>query len=384
MANNGNVAAPNVLVLGGVGFIGRNVVHYLVKNSLANKIVVVDKVIPQMGWLCPEHKESLDKVQFKHANLINPKSVANVFHLDDGEKFDFVINCAAESKLGQSEAVYREGIYRLSCNCAREAARQGVQRYIEMSTAQISSHDKKAASEEAHSSDPRTMQSRQKQEVEQELSDITGLNYIIVRPALVYGRGDRTGLTSRLVLAGVYKQLHEPMQMLWSKDFKMNTVHVEDVARATWHLCCHGTNGEVYNLADKGDTTQGKIGDIINELFDIRSEYLGTFASTFAKYNISEILEEVNEKHMVPWSEACTRDFICNTPLTPYIDKEVLLGKQLPVDGSKIESTGFQYLHPSLTQDSLKQVLDEYVAMGLYPSSLVGKSLGAESSSRHS
>ncbi len=38
--------------------------------------------------------------------------------------------------------VYRDGIYKLSMNCAREAARQGVRKYIEISTAQMYSTDK--------------------------------------------------------------------------------------------------------------------------------------------------------------------------------------------------------------------------------------------------
>ena len=36
----------------------------------------------------------------------------------------------------------------------------------------------------------------------------------------------------------------------------MNTVHVKDVCRALWHLKDHGENKEVYNLADKTDTSE--------------------------------------------------------------------------------------------------------------------------------
>jgi len=38
--------------------------------------------------------------------------------------------------------VYADGIYKLSCNCAREAARFQVRRYVELSTAQMASSDK--------------------------------------------------------------------------------------------------------------------------------------------------------------------------------------------------------------------------------------------------
>lgn len=39
----------------------------------------------------------------------------------------------------------------------------------------------------------------------------------------------------------------------------MNTVHVYDVVRAVWHLCRHGARSEVYNLADKGDTSMSEM-----------------------------------------------------------------------------------------------------------------------------
>jgi len=46
--------------------------------------------------------------------------------------------------------------------------------------------------------------------------------------------------------------------MLWTRDYKLCTVHVHDVVRAIWHLCYHGNVGDVYNLADKGDTSASR------------------------------------------------------------------------------------------------------------------------------
>jgi nucleoside-diphosphate-sugar epimerase len=250
MAENGNIPSkPNVLVLGGVGFVGRNLVHYLVTNSLADKIVVADKVMPQMAWLNADHQASFSQVEFRHTNLINPKSVAVLF--DSEVKFDFVINCAAETKLGQSTEVYKDGIYKLSCNCAHEAAKHNIQRYVELSTALMQSSDKKPITEDC-TCEPWMARAQHKWDVERELSSITDLNYVIVRPAIVYGIGDRSGLTPRLVLGAIYKYLDEPMQMLWTRDYKLSTVHVHDVARALWHVCTHGSRGDVFNLADKG------------------------------------------------------------------------------------------------------------------------------------
>jgi len=46
------MSKPNVLVLGGVGFIGRNLVQFLVENEVAKKIRIVDKVCCFLCVLC--------------------------------------------------------------------------------------------------------------------------------------------------------------------------------------------------------------------------------------------------------------------------------------------------------------------------------------------
>ena len=46
------------------------------------------------------------------------------------------------------------------------------------------------------------------------------------------------------------------MQLLWTKGLHINTVHVSDVVRGLWHLRDHGEVGEVYNMVDKGDTSE--------------------------------------------------------------------------------------------------------------------------------
>ena len=66
--------------------------------------------------------------------------------------------------------------------------------------------------------------------------------------------------------------------------------------------------------------------------------------------------EESNEKHLEPWSVACQRDGITNTPLSPYIDQELLYNRHLHIDPTKIEGTGFKYEVPCVTVELLKEV----------------------------
>ena len=60
----------------------------------------------------------------------------------EGNSFDYVINCACETKSGQTDPVYKEGIYKVSVNCANAAANHNVRRFIELSSGTMYSSDK--------------------------------------------------------------------------------------------------------------------------------------------------------------------------------------------------------------------------------------------------
>lgn len=114
--------------------------------------------------------------------------------------WDFVFNCAAETRLGKCDAVYQEGIYKLSLNCINEAIAQNVYRYIEFSSANMLSSDKKPINEQCEKK-PWTKLAQQKARVEEELENRSNeLNYIILRLPLVYGTGDHKGLSKFLLI----------------------------------------------------------------------------------------------------------------------------------------------------------------------------------------
>lgn len=184
------------LILGGTGFIGRHLVDYLLKSNVASKIRVVDKVPPQMAWLNNTHKEVYEHpaVEFKSANLINPASCKAAFELPEGS-FDFVINLAAETKINLPDCVYEEGILKLSRNCAREALEHHPKRYIELSTGHMYAEGKKP-SREHFPLEPWTIAAQLKLAVEQDLGEMKDLDYVILRPAIVYGIADKHGIAS--------------------------------------------------------------------------------------------------------------------------------------------------------------------------------------------
>ena len=68
-------------------------------------------------------------------------------------------------------------------------------------------------------------------------------------------------------------------------------------------------------------TAQGSITEMISTLFGIKSDYHGSIISNLARLNMRDAVDDVNEKHMGPWSEMCAATGVTTTPLSPYIDK---------------------------------------------------------------
>jgi len=356
---------PHILVLGALGFIGRNLVKYLVENDLA-QVTAVDKQLPNCAYLTPEEEEMFEKkAQFFQKNLVNPAAIATLW--DEGRNYDYVINLAAETKYGHNDEVYKERVEHLSIACATEAAKHHVKRFIEVSTAQVYEATDKPKKENGKQ-DPWTSIAKFKANVEQDLKGISGLNYVVVRPAVVYGPGDRTGVAPRIICGAIYKYLGKPMKLLWSAELKIHTVHVHDVVRALFHLCTHGESGAVYNLADKNDTDQGKFNKHLETLFGIKTKFAGKMLTKAAtSLGMDSVTATVNDKHVAPWSKMTKEKGIEITPLSPYLDKELLGNNPLSVDGSAIEATGFNYEVPTMTTEKLREWVEYNISLKLFP-----------------
>lgn len=364
-----------VLILGGMGFIGRNLVNYLVKNNLASFIRVADKVLPSTAFLNAEHKAAFESplVEYKQSNLTSEASIKRAFsdeaagRFNAGDKFDYVFNLAAETKFGQTPEVYNEKVLDLATKVGNAAKAHGVGKFIEVSTAQVYDSGSKPSSEDGKLK-PWTTQATYKLKAEEALKGIAGLSLVIARPAVVYGPGDVSGISPRVITGAVYKHLGEKMKFLWTKDLRINTVHVRDVCKALWLMAEHAAPGSIYNLADKGDTDQGTVNSILEEIYGIKTGFMGATISQMAKLKLKDVCEGVNDKHLKPWSDICKEAGIINTPLTPYLDVELLSNNALSVDGSKIESlAGFKYDHPKPTVELIRESMEYYISQGLFP-----------------
>jgi nucleoside-diphosphate-sugar epimerase len=59
---------PAVLIIGGLGYIGRFLALHIEKNNLASEVRLVDKVLPQLAWLAPEFEKACSQDKFMQAD----------------------------------------------------------------------------------------------------------------------------------------------------------------------------------------------------------------------------------------------------------------------------------------------------------------------------
>jgi nucleoside-diphosphate-sugar epimerase len=114
------------------------------------------------------------------------------------QEYDYVFNLASETKYDQPEMIYEEKVIEVAKAVIEEAKKHtGLKRIFDLSTAQIYAHGSKASNENGKIK-PWTGIADAKLKVE-ELWLNSGLPIVLLRPAIVYGPGDQSGLSMSLL-----------------------------------------------------------------------------------------------------------------------------------------------------------------------------------------
>ncbi|KAI1840934.1 hypothetical protein JX266_012870 [Neoarthrinium moseri] len=371
---------PSVLIIGGLGYIGRFLALHIQKNDLASEVRLVDKVLPQLAWLAPEFEEACSGDKFMQADATREQAVTRIFDRPDGKQWDYVFNCGGETRYSQEDEVYKLRSKELSLAVGREAAKRKVKCFVELSTGMVYKPDS-APSKEGDKLKPWSKIAVFKLQAEEELAKIEGLNLVIVRLAHVYGPYASQWVATALCMARVYQHLEEEMKWLWTKDLRTNTAHIDDVTRALWDTAKWYDAGKAkwdpkemgttptFNVVDDGMTTQGAMADVIGEIFNIQTGFQGTIVSTFARLNLDSVVDDVNDEVLGPWADLLADAGITRAgPLTPFMEKELLKDTDLSMDGSRLKSVvGFEYQKPKMTKELIEEVIESYKKMKWWP-----------------
>ncbi|GAB7348821.1 hypothetical protein MBLNU459_g7534t2 [Dothideomycetes sp. NU459] len=377
-AGSGPAAAssqkPAVLIIGGLGYIGRFLANYIHANQLASILRVVDKQLPQLASLAPEHKEACDAPNFMQADASRPQSLARIFDLPENRQFDYVFNCGGETRNSQDDEVYKLRSYNLSLNIGREAATRGVKACVELSSGFVYDAKRDPPRKESDKLKPTLKMNRWKLAAEEDLSKIPGLALVVLRLAHVYGPYTGKWLGTQLAVVRIYEAIKKDVKWLWGPELRTATVHVDDVVRACWasaewkaRQARPQTAGSVagpttpasptasrgpspstsvFNIVDHGNTDQGTLAKIIADIFTVDTGFQGTMINMFARMNLEHIVDELNDETLDPWADMQKEAGIepgNSGLLSPFMEKELLRDIDLSLDGSKFEKeVGFK------------------------------------------
>ena len=125
------------LITGGAGFIGGNFCHYMVKEYPNDKFVCIDALTYAGNLETLEPIMNKPNFKFVHENICNREAV---FKLFEEEKFDYVINFAAESHVDRS--IENPGIFLetniIGTQTLMDACRKyGIKRFHQVSTDEV-------------------------------------------------------------------------------------------------------------------------------------------------------------------------------------------------------------------------------------------------------
>ncbi|KAI9866564.1 MAG: hypothetical protein M1813_001116 [Trichoglossum hirsutum] len=381
-APDGNIDTqpkPSVLVIGGLGYIGRFLALHLHKNKLASEVRLVDKVLPKLAWLAPEFDEACSQDVFMQADASREQSIARVFDRADGKSWDYVFNCGGETRYSQDDEVYRLRSLQLSVIVGKEAAKRGVKVFIEVSVGMVYKSDS-VPRKETDKTKPWMKMAKYKLMAEEELAKIEGLNLAVLRMAHVYGEYSSKYIATAMAMARTYQHLGKEMEFMYTKDRKINTAHIHDVARALWRTAEWFDQGKsgwdkswgnvpLFNIVDHGNTSQGTVEKIISEIFNIPTSFVGYALSALARLNLDHVVDDVNDELLGPWADLLASANIQRPgPLSPFMEKELLKDRDLALDGSRFENvTGFQYEVPEMTKAEIEKMIESYKRMNWWP-----------------
>ncbi|CAG7985901.1 unnamed protein product [Penicillium salamii] len=368
---------PAVLIVGGLGFIGRHLALYLHENNLASEVRLVDKVLPQLAWLAPEFAEACSQDKFVQADASREQHFPRIFDRANGQEFDYVINCGGESRHSQPDDVYEARSCRLTLALGKEIARRRIPAFIETSTAHVYKGGSSPRKEDDKLS-PWHKLADWKLKAAEELRKIPDLQYCALRLPHVYGAYDPGYFATGICLSAVHVDLKQDLVLLHTKDLKVNTLHVKDAASALfeaakWRAAAGyidmSTGPIAFNVVDHNDTRQEHVANALTEVFGLKVSFIGSLASQLAKLNLDDIVDDMNEISLQTWAELVQKAGITRPgPIGPFLERDVLKDQDMSIDGSKFEcETGWKPEYPHFGTDSIREIVDSYKRMGWWP-----------------
>jgi len=263
---------PKCLVTGGAGFIGSNLVDELIKRG--DEVVIIDN-------LSTGRKEYINpKAKFYNIDICSKDDVKRVFQNEsNSSEIDFVYHLAAQMDVRKSikdplfdNEVNVAGGYNIF-NCALKAK---VKKVVFFSTGgAIYGNVDSPADEEALPS-PDSFYAAHKLTSEKHLeilNKLYGQNYIILRPANIYGPRQYKGGEGAVAAVFTYNAFNNKESIVYGDGLQTRDfVYIDDVVEACLKSAESDTQG-IFNIGSGKEISVLELIDVIEKINNKKFQY---------------------------------------------------------------------------------------------------------------
>jgi len=313
-----------ILVTGGAGFIGSNFIFHMIKNHPTYKIVCLDALTYAGNLSTLEPAIKNQNFKFAKGDITDVMLVDNLFQ---DEKFDFVVNFAAESHVDRS--IEGPGIF-LKTNIfgtqvLMDAARKyGVKRFHQVSTDEVYGDlpiDRPDLffTEETplHTSSPYSASKAAADLLVQAYNRTFKLPVTISRCSNNYGPYH---FPEKLIPLMIYRALNNETLPVYGKGQNVRDwLYVLDHCTAIDLILHNGKDGEIYNIGGHNERTNIEVvKTILKELG--KPESLITFVKDRAGHDMRYAIDPSKTKKELGWEPTTLFDDGIKETIKWYLD----------------------------------------------------------------
>lgn len=314
------------LVTGGAGFIGSNFMHYEVKKYQEDKFVCLDALTYAGNYNNIKDLESYDNFKFVHGDITDREFIEKLF-LE--EKFDIVINFAAESHVDNS--IKNPSIF-LTTNIIGTSVlmdvcrKYGIKRYHQVSTDEVYGDlplDRPdllfTESTPLHTSSPYSSSKASADLLVMAYHRTYGLPVTISRCSNNYGPYQFPEKLIPLVISKALK--NEKIPVYGTGENVRDWIHVIDHNIGVDKIVREGKDGEVYNLGGHSERSNLEVVKTILKQMG-KSEDLITFVADRKGHDLRYAIDSTKVEKELGWNRTYTFDEGIKETVDWYLNHE--------------------------------------------------------------
>jgi UDP-glucose 4-epimerase len=252
------LAKGKVLVTGGAGFVGREVVRQLLRKGY--EVTVLDIV---------EKPTDFKMVKYIKGDI---QSAAKCIMATAGK--DFVIHLAAKTRIPDSfidPDLYFDINVTGTRNMLTASHAVGIRKFVFSSSSSIYGNNP-IPHKPFHKPDPLNYYAMTKLFGEQlckQYKNVFGLNYNVLRFFTVYGDEQPSDDTNGLMISRFYRMANEnaPLTVHGDGEYRRDYIHVSDVARACIASMESKVKSEIFNVGTGENVSVNQVVEILREFF---------------------------------------------------------------------------------------------------------------------